>query len=367
MVMLASPVFAQPLPGLSCTDVEADKSQPAGASILIRITVTNTGSTPISYWCGGPGQYPGAHHFSAHVTDEKGNTRKAALDNGQYLMGSGTNVQIQPGQSVTLPAALAPLPAGSYSIQVGDGKPAKLIVKDDPQLDRAREKDLVARIRLGEPFAQHVAGRFPTESVTRALIQELLSKDHQAALRASQALENLKKMPSECGATIAKAMRMRLTAEEIIIDHQYLLDSLAVVAANVGTDEALSAVLTLIHSSRGRWAAVAQLGRFKQEEATKALRGILKDNNEDKQFEAARALANRKDPAALDVLLEVAGNKTSRWRTHAYLALTNFPKDPRVEPALKNGLKDTNGYFRSEIEKTLQQLQRAREKPPEKR
>jgi hypothetical protein len=357
IVLLTSRLMAQPVPADSSTDVEAEKTQPAGVPILVRITLTNIGQTPISYWCGGPAKYPGAHKFSARIMDDKGQTREATLSNGQYEMGSGVFRRIQPGQSVTLPAALEPLPAGSYTIQVGEGKPGKVSVKDDPQLLQAREQDLLKRIRQGEPFAQHVARKVATESVTRALLQDLLSEDQQVALQAARTLEKVEKMPADSGTAINKAMRMHLKAEEQKQNRQtHLLDSLAVVAANVGSDEAMTAVEALVNSSLGGRTAITQLGRFKQQGAAKSLRDLLKDTAEDVRFEAARTLANRKDQAAMDVLLAVAGDKRSRWRAYAYAALANFPTDARVEPAIKNGLNDEDDFARSQAQQALREL-----------
>ena len=40
------------------------------------------------------------------------------LTNGQYLQGSGINEMIPPGQSITMPAMLHVLRAGTYTIKV---------------------------------------------------------------------------------------------------------------------------------------------------------------------------------------------------------------------------------------------------------
>lgn len=124
-VAIARNLAAEPLTGDWSTKIEAQEAQPADAPVLVWITVTNDGQAPIRYWSGGPGKYPDARQFSARVTDEKGKSRDATLSNGQYQMGSGINYKIQPGQSVTLPAALDPLPPGSYTIQVGTEKGPK--------------------------------------------------------------------------------------------------------------------------------------------------------------------------------------------------------------------------------------------------
>jgi hypothetical protein len=362
VVLLPSTVIAQPFPPEALTDVAGDDAQPAGTPILIRITLTNTGKTAIGYWSGGPARYPDARNFSARITDDKGKTREVALSNGQNQIGSGRGYEIRSSESVTLPAALEPLPAGSYTIQVGKGKSAKVIVKADPQLIREREKDILKRIRLGEPFAQYLVRQFPAESVTRALLQDLLSEDRHVALHAARTLDRVEKIPADAGAVIKKAMRMHLDAEEKKQNRETnLLIYLAFVAANIGSDDAMSAVLALAHSDMGgqtRGNAISSLGRFRQEEAAKALRDLLKDKNEEIRFEAARTLARRKDAAAVDVLLAVAGDQRSRWRGYAYVELPNYPSDPRVEPALKSGLNDEDDLARSQAQQALRELRR---------
>jgi hypothetical protein len=361
-VLLTSRLMAQDVPPDSLTDVEADEVQPAGAPILVRITLTNTGQKVITYWCGGPAKYPGAHAFTARITNERGKTRESVLSNGQFQGGSGGNCPIQPGQSVTLPAALEPLPAGSYTLQVGKGKPAKIIVKDAPELTREREQDILKRVRKGEPFAQHVSAKFPTGPVTAALLQDLLSEDQQVAFQAAYALYCAEKIPADSGAIVNKAMRMHLDAVEKKQHRETSpLIYLAFLAAHVGSDEAMSAVLTLAHSNMDvgtRGSAIGALGTFKQEGAAKALRDLLKDEVQEVRFAAARALAERKDPAAVEVLLVVAGDTGNSWRGYAYRALAKFPTDARVESAIKNGLRDEDEFVRSQAEQALRELRR---------
>jgi hypothetical protein len=340
----------------SKTDVEADEIQPPGAPIRIRITVTNTGKKPISYWCGSVEKFPSADLFEARITDDQGKTHKADLSNAQARMGSGSMVQIQPGEAVTLPAALHSLPIGSYTIQVGKGKSAKVTVKDDPKLLRAYEQDLLKRIREGERLAKHFAAKFPTEEVTKALVNDLLSDDQKVAFQAANTLCGVEKLPADTDAMVNKAMRKNVDAQATQQNHD-LLQWLGFLASGIGSDEALSAVLLLIEKKRAGGSEIAALGKFKQERAVKALRDALKDEKLDNRFEAARTLAIRKDPAALDVLLQVAGNDQTMWRPYAYQALANYPNDPRVKPALEEGLKDKDSFNRDEARRALQHVQ----------
>jgi hypothetical protein len=365
-VLLPSAALAQPFNGETVTDVLTDVTQPAGAPVLIRITLKNTGQTSISYWSGGPGSYPDARYFKAQITDSKGKTRLADLSNGQVQMGSGRRYTIRTGQSVTLPAALEALPAGSYTIQVANGNSTKLTVKEDIQLNRDRERDILERVRQGEPFARHVAVRFPADSLTHALLHDLLSEERQVALSAATTLAKIEKMPADSGPLVERAVQVQLTAElKRRAQQTNLLVQLAMVAGNVGSDEALSAVLSLARSdldSQTRGRAVNQLGRFEQKQATEVLRDLLRDKNGDVQFEAARTLAGKKDPAAIEVLLAVTSDKKSRWRAYAYLALANFPSDARAKEAIEKGLDDPEEFARSQAQQALRELRRNEKK-----
>src|SRR5262249_30081125 len=156
---------------------------------------------------------------------------------------------------------------------------AKVVVKDDPILVRAREQDILKRIRHGEPFAQHVARIFAGETLTGGLLQDLLSEDQQVALHAVRALQGVKRLPPDAGAIVQKSIRMHLDATETTQNLQpYLLCDLAGLAGKVGTDEAMSGVLALVHSKMGpesRAAAIGFLGMFKQQQAARVLRDLL--------------------------------------------------------------------------------------------
>jgi hypothetical protein len=336
--------------------VEADEIQPVGAPIRIRITVTNTGKKPISYWSGGPEKFPQADLFEARITDGRGKTHKADLSNAQARMGSGGMLQIQPGESVTLPAAFQSLPIGSYTIQVGNGKSAKVTVKDDPKLLQGYEQSVLNGVGKGEHLARHLAAKYPTEEITKALVNELLSDDQKVAFQAAYTLCRIKKLPADTGAMVNKAVRKNIDSEATQLNYD-VLQWLGFLAADVGSDEALSAVLLLIEKKRATGSVIYDMGKFKQERAVKALRDVLKDERLDIRFEAARTLAVRKDSAALDVLLQVAGNEQTMWRPYAFQALVNYPNDPRVKPALEEGLKDRDSFTRGEAERALRQVQ----------
>jgi HEAT repeat protein len=122
-------------------------------------------------------------------------------------------------------------------------------------------------------------------------------------------------------------------------------------------------VLALAHSDKGsevRWQAVNALSVFKQQSATQELRGFLKDKDSWVQSAAAQALAKRKDPTAIEVLVAIAHDNKNQWRAYIYKALLNFPNDPRVEPTIKLGLSDTDSFTRRQAQEALEELHTTR-------
>ncbi len=342
------------------TDVQAESVQPADAPILITVALTNTGTRSVAYWCGGPGTYPNAARYKARVTDSKGTVREVRLSNGQAQAGSGISEEIKPGQTVAMPAVFAPLPPGRYTIQVGRGKSVQVLVKRDPRLARERGQDILKRIRKGEPFAQHVAAEYPEKTVSQALFQDLLSEDRQIAFHAVSTLVDSHKLPDNSVVFIRLAMQKQLDLEaKRRSQNTGVLIYLAFLAAQVGSEEAMAPVLALAGSDfdgETRQRAVEALGSFQNPNATKALHRFLKDKERRVRFGAARVLADRRDPAALEVLLAVAADREDRWRPYAFQALAKYPNDPRVEPAIKNGLEDPATAIREAAKRALQSL-----------
>jgi HEAT repeat protein len=134
---------------------------------------------------------------------------------------------------------------------------------------------------------------------------------------------------------------------------------IAMMASKIATDDALEAVLELARSDlRGetRCQAIGCLGSFKQVKAQKALGEFLKDEDERVRLRAAQMLAQRKDAAALPVLLAIAANAQSQWRRDTLRSLLVFPNDPRVEPALRQLQQDADESLRAEAGRLLEEL-----------
>ena len=215
--------------------VIGDPVQPEGLPILLTLTIRNTGPEPIYFWRGGAGDYPDASHFAAAATHQ-GNHRtwpweRLSNSNGQLAEAAGRLREIRPGQSVSFPAALRPFPAGSYRVVVAgepqgrsaDGHlidvwfPAmvsdsslRIDVLADGTLAQKREEQIIAKVRAGDPFAEHVAGRYSREAVWDALEKSLSGDDIVAAEGAIEAFWPDRNPPTEAAPTIAKAVRSHL-------------------------------------------------------------------------------------------------------------------------------------------------------------
>jgi HEAT repeats len=341
----------------SLTDIQAERTQPAGAPVLLTITLTNVGNSSRIYWCGGPASYPDASWYMARVMDEHGKSRELPLSNGQFHEGSGGIREVKPGEQVVFPAAFDPLPAGSYTIQIGKGKSTFVTVKDDPERLRRRNHDILARIRKGEAFAQHLPATYPNKFLSDALLEDLRSEDDNVALQSASALFGYRELPGNAAARFNIAVRERLACRSGMLNYVVLM------AAEIGSDEALEPVLNVAHrgpDTGTREQAVHALRKFPQERATRELRGFLKDQEPEMRFQAALSLADRKDAAGLDQLLTLAAKAPDRWREDAYRALANFPDDPRVETALMNGSKDTDPSVQSAANRALDTVRQAR-------
>src|SRR5438552_11316325 len=132
-------------------DAHAPTVQPTDTPILLTVTAMNQGEVPVIYDIGGP--YLDAGIFKARITNAQGLVREMFLCKGELRAGSRRLRQLQPGASIEIPAWIEPLSAGSYTIQVGQGKSTEVTVRDDLDIARKWDQDLLTKIRKGDPFA----------------------------------------------------------------------------------------------------------------------------------------------------------------------------------------------------------------------
>jgi len=324
-------------PGLAVTEIRIASPQPAGRPILITLIATNETDKPISL---GAEPYLGVNWVEVRITDARGMVREAVLENGGGRPWSAGRLRLlPPGQSEQVPALAPPQQAGTYTLRIGDKK-AQVTVKYDEQLIRARDAELLERLRHREDlFALHVFQRYPYQALTGALLKDLLSEDSQTAAGALQNLCSLRRLPKDASVVVRKAIEKQLElVEQQAAKNCGISVSLFYLAAKIGTDDALSLLLRVAHAKvaiETRADAMDALGSFQQAEAVRELRDALKDPNERVRFYAARALAQRKDPTPIPVLVEIARDKQSQWRSHAVEALNNYPNDPDAIAVLK--------------------------------
>jgi HEAT repeats len=342
------------------TTIECEPIQPAGSPVLLQVKLTNTGTEALTYWNGGPGKYPNAFHFPAHVTDAAGTVRDAKLSNGQYQGISGGLPKLLPGQSLTMPAAFEPLTEGNYILQVGVKGSTKVTIRADRELLRKRESDIVVRVRNGEPFGQHVAIQFGSETVLDRLADSLLDTGSEVVYNSAFTLSRVEKLPKKAATNILPAMEKQLGLPPPSDRHRESAQTyLAILASKIKSDDALTAVLNLAHSRYPPRIAIDVLAGFKQERAKNELLGFLKHDHEDIQFSAARVLAKQKDPKALEVLIRTMESK-SRWRPYACRELVNYPFDSRVEPILRKALREEDLQVRDDAKQALIAIERER-------
>src|SRR5450432_4466061 len=101
---LARSAATQPAVGLlGHLDAVVDGTPLVGKPVLLKVTLTNIGDKPLSYWCGGPELYPAAENFLIILTSADGKSREIMPTNGQYTVGSGVGRDIKPGEAVEVP------------------------------------------------------------------------------------------------------------------------------------------------------------------------------------------------------------------------------------------------------------------------
>src|SRR5262245_42185491 len=165
-------------PAHCSTDVRAETIQPTGTPILLRITATNQSDAPVICDAGVPYQEAGV--FQATITDAHGKVRELFLCKGMLSGGSRKFRRLEPGASLDVPGWIEPMHAGSYTIQVGQGKSAKFTISDDSEVAHKWDEGLLRKVRTGDPFAANVAyvclrDRYARRFFINGLVRDLSS------------------------------------------------------------------------------------------------------------------------------------------------------------------------------------------------
>jgi RNA polymerase sigma factor (sigma-70 family) len=339
-------------------DVKTAAIHPAGVPILLDVKLTNLSKDPLPYWCGGPGDYPGFNQTVVTVTDARGRKQALVLSNGQYLEGSGINRRVESCTSISVPAVCPDLPPGEYTLRIGRGVPARIVVKADADLTRQWEQDLIKQIRAGRPFAQHVAHVAATPGVTKALLADLTDGTPAAAREAAYTFWQTKELPAGIGAAVGRALPRRLEEFQKAHDRRTdLIDILAMIAARIKSDDLIDSLIAASKADIGdetRSRFIDALGEFPQEKVLAELHRLVTSAGGRVQFSAAWALAKKKDTFALPFLLKVAGEANHHRREDAFYLLRYFKTDLVVEAVLKRALQDADPRIADAARRSLQ-------------
>jgi hypothetical protein len=346
----------------------------AGFPIELQLTITNTGKVPLVYWCGGPGNYPGADAFTLMATDANGRTRNLQLDNGQHEKGSGADHSITSYQA--FPAACGPLSPGTYRLVVawnnGDhltpapladagnwkppsSEPLTVTIRDDRKAIADAERDLLRRAK-DNLFAKHVAVVYGIDPVVKKWLQELAGDDERAAEDAAYDVNQVRRLPVGGDATLLEAAKLQCRSSSGR-QNRSVLRSICWAAEKYGTDLALGAVLTIAESNvnpEARGIAIQTLGGFEQKKVNGVLLDIAGQKDSPFHWDALSALAKRHNRAAIAPLVEEAGHVGSPKRNHAIYSLGDLRDEPTVRAALKAALADPDEAIRQEAKAALE-------------
>jgi len=378
-----SVIFSHPEPKASL-ELKVDSKQIAGVPILFELTMKNTGKRTFQYWCGGPGSYAPAEGFKATLVDEKGKEFQVGLSNGQYHGGSGETVLIKPDESAKLPALMAALPAGKYTLKsvaseatgnyAGPDRPMvvtwpamewkagkALEVKVDAAAEQAYGQALLKQVRDDDSLARHIATTYNIKSVVDAMIHDLDSQDTAVIEKAVSVLHRVDELPEGLGVTIRRAMDRQL--KEAKFETQPL-GSLAWLAASEGSDDSLEGVLAYAKAYEGKAELpyiVRMISDFEQPKVAEALRGFLNAKIEGARFEAASALATRRDPAAIPILIQAAQGKDEYRRRNAFLSLAAYWDNQQAMAVLQKALSSADEAVRAEALEAIKSADADRE------
>jgi hypothetical protein len=349
--------------------VEVEGQALAGLPLRLKLTIANTGKSPFSYWCGGPGTYPSADPFTATLTDAKKQTRTLRLRNGQYVQGSGVDLLIETVQ--VLPAVCDPLPAGTYTLAV-TGKSSswsdkgKLVetwpavkaadvtitVENNPQAVKKAETALLDSAKE-DPFARYVVQTYGIDPIVKTWLEQLLDDDAKVAFRAVGTLRHVRRLP-EGGGDLLKRAALKHCDPKFGAPDANLLYYISLIARNTQTDEALEAVITIANADAdARFSAISDLGYFPQKRAEEVLLALTTKKDSAVYWRAIGALACRKNPIALAPLLKAVADRDPNRRREGLGFLSCFRDTPEAQRALKSALKDADPDVRNTAELAL--------------
>ena len=203
---------------------KADRDQPTGWPVLVEVTLTNSGTKAIAWWCGGGGEtYPRAEEFAVEVRyGAHGNWHSVAATNGQPVQGSGFGRALKPGESIAVPLAIpVDEKSGGVSFRISPRQWHAATAtegfvrmhEDSGYADIRRAKVIHSALTRTPPFWRHLAKRYADEVVVDAMLK-LVTVDNELIVGpAAQVLAHQKTLPAGAGDTFARLITRWLPLE----------------------------------------------------------------------------------------------------------------------------------------------------------
>ncbi|MDD4962577.1 MAG: HEAT repeat domain-containing protein, partial [Gallionella sp.] len=211
-------------------------------------------------------------------------------------------------------------------------------------------------------FQEYLTARAITrrrKDIDRYLGQHLFEPRWREVIRLAAAHQGMK--DAETGSEFIDAIRRHPHPREAIMHYAFRMAFLCLKETKVEldtSDEMMREWVRIylaqpeLHKLMNRLMAQPGLEIRYRDGAIQPLLDVLKDENGDIRRDAAQALGNFKDPAALNALLDAIKDEDSNVRRGAAQALGNF-KDPAALNALLGAIKDEDSFVRRDAAKAL--------------
>jgi uncharacterized protein (DUF305 family) len=241
--------FAQQAPesGTVAVRIEAEERQPIGMPLVIQVHVQNTGSKPISWWCGVGSRLPGASRFKVE-TKHKGDAewQIAQTTNNEADEGSGRPKELKVGDTLTVPLVVSvrpqslaghvtkePVYVEAISIRVRsifDGSKStaetSVSIYHDPRLvDARRYKMIRGMTDTEDSFWKHMATHHADAVVLDAAFRLAGLDNRSVADAACQVLARQPTVPESHAAELSRIVRK--WAAEGDLDASFITAALA--------------------------------------------------------------------------------------------------------------------------------------------
>jgi len=256
----AAHAVAREMKGEVTLTVNADRKQPAGWPVVVELTVRNTGKEPVSWWCGGPGIYPGAEHFAVRVRYGRETVwQDATGSNGQYTEGSGRARQLASGESIVVPLAVPvrKLESSSLGVTVSilprdwhAAEPVECFVSviEDAQRAEQMRVSVIQAVLNRNAFWMHVAERYPDPVVMDAMLKLVTLDCAPIVSISAHVLARQATLPEEAGKDFAAVVK-RWLPQKARPEWGGLQDDVTRAALATKSEAARRAVLELLQSA----------------------------------------------------------------------------------------------------------------------